>query len=170
VSKVKDQVSAFNFLNKIKDKAKTKATESAYKNAKIWSSGTGKGESHVAYINNWLMVSNSRQSIEKSIDAANGAASFKQKNGDSFFASDSLSVTNQVAAGYVDFGRLVPALKAADTGTTKLTAEQLQQLSDLKSVTGSMGIDNRESPEYFPCQYGDGQQRSKFEGSVDGDH
>jgi Protein of unknown function (DUF3352) len=143
VSKVKDQVSAFNFLNKIKDKAKTKATESAYKNAKIWSSGTGKGESHVAYINNWLMVSNSRQSIEKSIDAANGAASFKQKNGDSFFASDSLSVTNQVAAGYVDFGRLVPALKAADTGTTKLTAEQLQQLSDLKSVTGSMGIDDK---------------------------
>jgi hypothetical protein len=142
VSKIKDQIGAFNFLNKIKDKAKTKATESAYKGAKVWSSGTGKDESHVAYINNWLMVSNSRQSIEKSIDAANGAASFKQKNGDSFFASDSLSVTNQVAAGYVDFARLVPALNAADT-SKKLTAEQLQQLADLKSFTGSMGIDDK---------------------------
>jgi Protein of unknown function (DUF3352) len=143
VSKVKDQIGAYNFLNKVKDKAKTQAKESDYKGAKIWSSGTGKEESHLAYINNWLMVSNSRQSIEKSIDASNGAASFKQKNGDSFFSSDSLSVSNQVVAGYVDFARLVPALNASDTNKTKLTAEQLQQLSDIKSFAGSMGIDDK---------------------------
>lgn len=143
VSKVKDQIGAYNFLNKVKDKSKTAAKESAYKGAKIWSTGTGKSESHLAYINNWLMVSNSRQSIEKSIDAAGGAASFKQKNGDSFFASDSLAVTNQVAAGYVDFARLVPAINAASTSTTKLTAEQLKQLTDIKSFAGSMGIDDK---------------------------
>lgn len=142
VSKVKDQIGAFNFLNKIKDKTQNKATESAYKGAKVWSAGSGQEESHVAYLNNWLMVSNSRQSIEKSIDGANGAVSFKQKNGDRFFASDSLSVKNQVAAGYVDVARLVPALNEANT-SKKLTAEQLQQLANLKSFTASMGIDDQ---------------------------
>jgi Protein of unknown function (DUF3352) len=144
VSKVKDQIGAFNFLNKIKDKATTKATESEYKGAKIWTSkGTGSDESHLAYINNWLMVSNSRKSIEKSIDAANGGASFQKKNGDSFFAANSLSVTNQVAAGYVDFARLVPMINSASTSSSKLTAAQLEQLKDIKSFTGSMGIDDK---------------------------
>jgi hypothetical protein len=144
VSKVKDQIGAYNFLKKVSSKSKTAVKESTYKGAKVWSEGTGKDESHLAYINNWLMFSDSRQSLEKSIDAAtSGAASFKQKNGDSFFASDSLAVTNQVAAGYVDFARLVPAINASSTSTTKLTAEQLKQLTDIKSFAGSMGIDDK---------------------------
>jgi hypothetical protein len=138
VSKVKDQIGAYNFLNKIK--GKTSATsESEYKGAKVWTTGTGDDTSHAAYFNNWLVVSNHKKTLEKSIDAIQGGDSFKRKNGDSFFANDSLALPNQVAAIHIDFPRLV----TATAGQGQVTQKQLQQLDDLKSITGNIGIDTQ---------------------------
>jgi Protein of unknown function (DUF3352) len=143
VSKVKDPIAAYNFLKKVNGQG-TPPKESEYKGAKIWSSGTGDSESHVAYVNNsWLLVSSNKKALEKSIDTLNGAPSFSTKNGNGFFGSDSLGLPNQIASVYVDFARLIPAVNATATGSNKLTEAQLKQLADIKSIAASAGVDDK---------------------------
>ena len=139
VSKVKDKISAFNFLNKLKTKSKTPATESDYKGAKIWSV-SGKDPFHVAYSDDWLVGSADRATVEKSIDTLKGAASFSQKNGNQFFASGSLNLPNPIASVYIDFSRLAASVNKANS---KLDKNQLAKLLPAETLVAGMGIDDQ---------------------------
>ncbi len=137
VSKVKDKLSAFNFLNKLK--SKNPATESEYKGAKIWSA-TGKDPFHVAYSDDWLVGSADRATVEKSIDTLKGAASFSQKNGNQFFASGRLNLPNPIASVYIDFPRMAAAV---NKGNNKLDSTQITKLVKAQSFVAGMGIDDQ---------------------------
>jgi Protein of unknown function (DUF3352) len=139
VSKVKDKLSAFNFLNKLKGKSKDPTTESNYKGAKIWSV-SGKDPFHVAYSDDWLVGSADRTTVEKSIDTLKGAASFSQKNGNQFFASGRLNLPNSIASVYVDFPRMAAAI---NTGNNKLDSNQITKLVRAQSFVAGMGIDDQ---------------------------
>jgi Protein of unknown function (DUF3352) len=139
VSKVKDKLSAFNFLNKLKSKSKDSAIESDYKGAKIWSV-SGKDPFHVAYSGDWLVGSADRSTVEKSIDTLQGAASFSQKNGNQFFASGRLNLPNPIASVYVDFPRMAMAVSK---GNNKLDGTQINKLVKAQSFVAGMGIDDQ---------------------------
>jgi hypothetical protein len=139
VSKVKDKLSAFNFLNKLKSKNKKPTTESDYKGAKIWSV-SGDDPFHVAYSNDWLVGSADRVAVEKSIDTLNGAPSFSQKNGNQFFASGRLNLPNPIASIYIDFPRMAAAV-AKDH--SKLNSNQIAKLVKAQSFVAGMGIDDQ---------------------------
>jgi hypothetical protein len=138
VSKVKDKLSAFNFLNKLKGKSKEPATETNYKGAKIWSV-SGKDPFHVAYSDDWLVGSADRATVEKSIDTLKGAASFSQKNGNQFFASGRLNLPNPIASVYIDFPRMAAAVNKG----SKLDSNQITKLVKAKSLVAGMGIDDQ---------------------------
>jgi Protein of unknown function (DUF3352) len=139
VSKVKDKLSAFNFLNKLKSKSKDSAIESDYKGAKIWSV-SGKDPFHVAYSGDWLVGSADRSTVEKSIDTLQGAASFSQKNGNQFFASGRLNLPNPIASVYVDFPRMAMAVSK---GNNKLDGTKINKLVKAQSFVAGMGIDDQ---------------------------
>jgi hypothetical protein len=139
VSKVKDKISAFNFLNKLKGKSKTPATETDYKGAKIWSV-SGKEPYHVASLDDWLVGSSDRSAVEKSIDTIKGAASFSQKNGNQFFASGKLNIPNPISSIYIDFPRMA---KAVANSSNKFDASQLAQFSQVQTFVAGTGIDDQ---------------------------
>jgi Protein of unknown function (DUF3352) len=138
VSKVKDKLSAFNFLNKLKGKSKEPTIETDYKGAKIWSV-SGKDPFHVAYSDDWLVGSADRATVEKSIDTLKGAASFSQKNGNQFFASGRLNLPNPIASVYIDFPRMAAAVNKG----SKLDSNQITKLVKAKSLVAGMGIDDQ---------------------------
>jgi Protein of unknown function (DUF3352) len=138
VSKVKDKLSAFNFLNKLKGKSKEPTAETNYKGAKIWSV-SGKDPFHVAYSDDWLVGSADRATVEKSIDTLKGAASFSQKNGNQFFASGRLNLPNPIASVYIDFPRMAAAVNKG----SKLDSNQITKLVKAKSLVAGMGIDDQ---------------------------
>jgi Protein of unknown function (DUF3352) len=139
VSKVKDKLSAFNFLNKLKGKSKEPTTESDYKGAKIWSV-SGKDPFHVASSGDWLMGSVDRATVEKSIDTLQGAASFSKKNGNQFFASGRLNLPNPIASVYIDFPRMAAAV---NKGSNKLNSNQITKIVKAQSFVAGMGIDDQ---------------------------
>ncbi len=139
VSKVKDKLSAFNFLNKLKGKSKEPTTESDYKGAKIWSV-SGKDPFHVASSGDWLMGSADRSTVEKSIDTLQGAPSFSQKNGNQFFASGRLNLPNPIASVYIDFPRMAAAV---NKGNNKLDSNQITKIVKAQSFVAGMGIDDQ---------------------------
>ncbi len=141
VSKVKDKVSALNFLNKMKSNAKTPLKELDYKGTKIFASGEGKKATFTTSLNDWVLVASDRQTVEKSIDTVNGAPSFSKKNGNQFFASSSLSIPNQVASFYVDYPQLTKEM--SKTRGNGLSAASLNQLNQVKSMAGGVGIDDQ---------------------------
>jgi hypothetical protein len=139
VSKVKDKLSAFNFLNKLKGKSKEPTAETDYKGAKIWSV-SGKDPFHVAYSDDWLVGSADRATVEKSIDTLKGAASFSQKNGNQFFASGRLNLPNSIASVYIDFPRMAAAVNKSNN---KLDSNQIAKLVRAQSLVAGMGIDDQ---------------------------
>jgi Protein of unknown function (DUF3352) len=140
VSKVKDKISAYNFLTKFKDKGKTPAKETEYKSAKIWAVNTGKEEFYTAYLDDWLVGGSDLSAVQQSIDTIKGSPSFSKKNGNQFFASGKLNLTNPIASLYIDFPSLVAMAK---TSSSKLTASQYTQLENIQSFTSGAGIDDK---------------------------
>jgi hypothetical protein len=139
VSKVKNTFSAFQFLNKIKNKSKEPTIESNYKGAKVWSV-SGQNPFHVASLDDWLVGSSDRATVEKSIDTLKGAASFGAKNGNQFFASGRLNLPSPIASVYVDFPRMSTAV---NKDNNKLNANQLTKVLKIKSFVGGIGIDDQ---------------------------
>jgi hypothetical protein len=140
VSKVKDKLSAYNFLTKFKDKGKTPAKETEYKGAKIWAVNTGKEEFYTAYLDDWLVGASDLSAVQQSIDTIKGSPSFSKKNGNQFFASGKLNLTNPIASLYIDFPGLVAMAKAS---SSQLTASQYAQLENIQSFTSGAGIDDK---------------------------
>jgi Protein of unknown function (DUF3352) len=136
VSRVKNQVSAFNFMNKLKGKSKDPATETEYKGAKVFSV-SGKTPFHVAYLDDWLVSADDLSTVQKSIDTLKGAPSFSQKNGNQFFASGRLNLPNPIASVYIDFPRMGKALATSDT---KIDTTQFNKL---QSFVAGMGLDDQ---------------------------
>jgi Protein of unknown function (DUF3352) len=138
VSKVKNQISAFNFMNKLKGKSKNPAIETTYKEAKVWSV-SGKDPYHVAYFNDWLVGAGDRATVEKSIDTLKGAPSFSKKNGNQFFASGKLNLPNPIASVYVDFPRMASAVNSGN----KLDPNQIAEFKKIQSFVSGLGIDDQ---------------------------
>jgi Protein of unknown function (DUF3352) len=140
VSKVKDKISALSFLNRMKAKAKTPLKELDYKGTKILESGDQK-TTYTTSLNDWVIMAGDRATIEKSIDTVNGATSFSKKNGNQFFASSSLSVPNPVASFYVDYAQLLQEI--GKSGGNKVNIATFNQLNQVKSMAGGVGIDDQ---------------------------
>lgn len=143
VLEVKDKAGAEKFLTeKVKTKAGGKEKQSEYKGVKITQYGEGAKASSVATLGNYLIVSPSEQtsekSVQKAIDTFKGEASLS-----SSATADDLKLKNTVAQIYIpDFGTSIVELAALNPNAETIPPESLEQLKKIKSLNLGFGIDD----------------------------
>ncbi|MBS3027836.1 MAG: DUF3352 domain-containing protein [Dolichospermum sp. DET50] len=141
---IKDKIAALKFANKLKDKKNVKIQESDYKGQKIIES-PGKGQpTYVTVLNNdHLLLTSSKQSVEKAIDTYKGEPSFATKEGANEILGKGVDVKNSLAQIYVpDYANMVQQLTAFNPQSQKLPPQTLAQIKQVKSMTAGVGIDD----------------------------
>ncbi|HEY9906566.1 MAG TPA: DUF3352 domain-containing protein [Thermosynechococcaceae cyanobacterium] len=139
---IRDKGNALAFAGKLNSQAKTKATESDYKGVKITDFAGEKSSTYTAMVKDFLVVSPEKQTVEKAIDTAQGQPSLASKpDADNLF-NRSAEVQNPIARFYVlDYARAVQEMTAKNSAATPLPSGALEQLKQVKSVVGGLGID-----------------------------
>ncbi len=138
VIEVKDKDSANKFLEKVRKKSGGKAQQKEYKGVQVTEepSSSGKPTLH-ALVDNFLVVSPQKASLEKAIDTYKGEASIAGS-----LTAENLGLKNPVMQFYMpDFPEAVQQLAALNTGAAEIPQTTLDQLKLIKSVTIGIGID-----------------------------
>ncbi|MDB9307174.1 DUF3352 domain-containing protein [Aphanizomenon sp. CS-733/32] len=141
---IKDQLAALKFANKLKDQKNVKIQESDYKGQKIIES-TGQGQpTYVTVVNNdYLLLTSSKQAVEKAIDTYKGEPSFVTKEGANDLLSKGVDVKNSLAQIYVpDYANMIQQLTAFNPQSKQLPPQTLAQIKQVKSLTAGVGIDD----------------------------
>jgi len=143
VFEVKDKAGAEKFLaEKVKTKAGGKEKQSEYKGVKITQYGEGESASSTATVGDYLIVSpsekSSEKSVQKAIDTFKGEASLA-----SSATANPLNLKNTVAQVYIpNFGESIVELSALNPNAETIPPESLEQLKKVKSVNLGFGIDD----------------------------
>ena len=140
---IKDKVSALSFANKLKSDPKTKTVETDYKGVKITEavSESGKSPSYTAVLKDaYLVMASNRNAIEHSIETAQGGASFATKPESAALLSQTKTGESVLARFYLpDYASSVQAMGRS---STKMSAKTLEQLKQVKSIAGTMSVDD----------------------------
>jgi hypothetical protein len=159
---IKDKVSALNFANKEKSRAKVKSQESDYKGVTITDSPGEKGSTYTAVLKDYLVMSTEKQTVEKAIDTNKGEPSLAAKPGASDAFARGVNLENPIARFYVlDYAGAVQQL-AASNPAAALSPSSLEQLKQIKSIVAGIGVDNmglrlkavaNTDPQFKPVEY-----------------
>jgi Protein of unknown function (DUF3352) len=139
VVEIKDKDSANKFLEKARTKSGSKAQQKEYKGIQVTeeSSTSGKPASLYAFVDNFLIMSPQKASLEKAIDTYKGEASVA-----SSLTAENLELKNPIMQFYMpDFPEAVQQLTALNPGAAEIPQSSLDQLKLIKSVTIGIGVD-----------------------------
>nr|WP_180381215.1 DUF3352 domain-containing protein [Fischerella sp. NIES-3754] len=139
---IKDKINALNFANKLKGQKDVITKEIDYKGLKITET-SGKGQpTYTAVLNNHVVFSPAKQTVEQAIDTFQGQPSFASKEGTNSILSKNV-VENTVAQIYVpDYAGMVQQLINLNPQVQQLPPQTLAQLKQLKSMVMGVGIDD----------------------------
>lgn len=143
VVSVKNQISAWNFANKLKSQQGAKIQESEYKGVKISeiTEPSGKGYS-VALLDDQLVMAPFRKSVELAIDTFKGEPSLASQQSATKFLAESAGVKNPIATVYIpDYPEAMEQLKANLPPDVKLPSTMISQFKQVKSMVAGIGID-----------------------------
>jgi len=105
---IKDKFSAFNFANKLKSQSGEKIKESDYKGVKILEETGTTEKTYTAILNDHLVVSPPRKSVELAIDTFKGEPSFANKTEAKAMFDKGVGMPNSIAQIYIpDYGNLL---------------------------------------------------------------
>jgi hypothetical protein len=139
VIEVKDKDSATRFLEKAKTKNGGKSQQKEYKGIQVTeqtSNASGQLSSY-AFVDNFLVVSPQKASLEKAIDTYKGEASVAGT-----LASENLELKNPLIQFYMpDFPEAIQQLTALNPELARTPQASLEQLKLIKSVTVGVGVD-----------------------------
>ncbi|MBW4619553.1 MAG: DUF3352 domain-containing protein [Cyanosarcina radialis HA8281-LM2] len=140
---IKDKLKALDLSNKLKGCKGVTAKESDYKGLKI-TEIAGKGSpSFSAVLDNHVVFSDNRKSVELSIDTYKGDPSLASNSEATNALAKSLDLQNPVAALYIpDYGNLIEQTLAANPNSTAFPPELKSTLKGVKSIAMGIGIDN----------------------------
>jgi Protein of unknown function (DUF3352) len=144
VVKIKDKISAFNFIKKLKAQKNLKTQETDYKGLKITQSSQGAGEpTYSTVINNdYVAIAPTKQAIEKAIDTVKGEPSFASKQGANSLLAKGIDLKNTLAQVYLpDYGTVVEQLIKNSPDAAQIPPEALAQLKQVRSVIAGIGVD-----------------------------
>jgi hypothetical protein len=137
---VKDKLKALAFSDKLKALEKTPTKEIDYKGTKIIVTSSKKEDTYTAVLDDKLLVTNRKATIESAIDTSQGAASLNDQYRDEWFKPGALELERPVAAFYIpNYGGLVSQALGPHTAMNPAMLEQLQKI---KSFGGGIAIDN----------------------------
>jgi hypothetical protein len=140
---IKDKIKALDFANKQSKKADQKSVESDYQGIKITEvTDKNNGKYSWANFDNYIVVSDNKQTIEKAIDSYKGKPSLAQKTDASEIFSDKLTLKNSLAQIYItDYSSLIGYVNAA--GGTQLPPATLQQLQQVGAMVMGVGVEDQ---------------------------
>jgi hypothetical protein len=138
VVEVKDKDSANKFLEKARTKSGRKAQQKEYKGVQVTEEPSTTGSpSLYAFVDNFLIMSPQKASLEKAIDTYKGEASVA-----SSLTAENLELKNPIMQFYMpDFPEAVQQLTALNPGAAEIPQASLDQLKLIKSVTIGIGVD-----------------------------
>lgn len=140
---IKDKISAFNFANKLKSQSGEKIKESDYKGVKILEETGNTEKTYTAILNDHLVVSQQRRSVELAIDTFKGEPSLANKAEAKAMLAKGVDLPNSIAQIYIpDYGNFFQQYMATQPQFSQLPPESLQQLKQLKSFVMGVGIDS----------------------------
>ncbi|HBK98094.1 MAG TPA: hypothetical protein DD001_12645 [Microcoleaceae bacterium UBA10368] len=143
VVSVKNQISAWNFANKLKSQQGAKIQESEYKGVKISeiAEPSGKGYS-VALLDDQLAIAPLKKSVELAIDTFKGQPSLATQQNATKFLAESAGVQNPIATVYIaDYPAAMEQLQANLQPDVKLPSTMISQFKQVKSMVAGIGID-----------------------------
>ena len=140
---VKDKLAALNFLNKIKSQKDVKIRQIDYKGEKITETITGKNQpSYSTILNDRVLLSLNKQSVEQGIDTYKGEASFASKPEVDKLFNQNINLQNTLVQMYVpDYAATVKHLLVTNP-SSQIPPQSLEQLKQVKSMVGGIGIDD----------------------------
>lgn len=140
---IKDKISAISFATKLKKSAGGENQESSYKGVKIWECSSKNKHHFIALLNEHLVISPEKKSLEAAIDTFKGEPSFADKIGAKLMLEKGIDLPNEIAEIYVPESQNAIAEVLDKYGAiSQLTPTSMQQLKNMKSVVMGVGIDN----------------------------
>ncbi len=138
VVEIKNKDSANKFLEKTRTKSGRKAQQKEYKGIQVTEESNNAGKPTLyAFVDNFLVVSSQKSSMEKAIDTYKGEASVA-----SSLTAENLGLKNPIMQFYMpDFPEAVQQLTALNPGAAEIPQASLDQLKLIKSVTIGVGVD-----------------------------
>lgn len=140
---IKDKISAISFATKLKKSSDGEKRESNYKGVKIWECASKNQHHYIALLNEHLVISPQKKSLEAAIDTFKGEPSFADKLGAKLMLEKGIDLPNEIAEVYVPESQNAISEVLDKYGSiTQLIPTSMQQLKDMKSVVMGVGIDN----------------------------
>lgn len=140
---IKDKISALSFATKLKKSSGGEKRESNYKGVKIWESASKNQNTYIALLNEHLVISQQKKSLEAAIDTFKGEPSFADKVGAKLMLENGIDLPNEIAEVYVPESQNAIAEVVNKYGSiSQLTPASMQELKNMRSVVMGVGIDN----------------------------
>lgn len=140
---IKDKISAISFATKLKKSAGGDNQDINYKGVKIWECSSNNEHHFIALLNEHLVISPEKKSLEAAIDTFKGEPSFADKVGAKLMLEKGIDLPNEIAEIYVPESQNAIAEVLDKYGAIgQLTPASIQQLKNMKSVVMGVGIDN----------------------------
>lgn len=140
VIEVKDRDSANKFLEKARTKSGRKVQQKEHKGIQVTEeigNTPNQASSFYAFVDNFLVVSPQRASLEKAIDTYKGEASVA-----SSLTTENLELKNPIVQFYMpNFPEAVQQLAALNPDAAQIPQASLDQLKLIKSVAVGIGVD-----------------------------
>ncbi|MBE9228357.1 DUF3352 domain-containing protein [Phormidium sp. LEGE 05292] len=140
---IKDKISAISFATKLKKSSGGDNQDINYKGVKIWECSSNNEHHFIALLNEHLVISPQKKSLEAAIDTFKGEPSFADKVGAKLMLEKGIDLPNEIAEIYVPESQNAIAEVLDKYGAIgQLTPASIQQLKNMKSVVMGVGIDN----------------------------
>ena len=144
---IKDKMRALNFANKLKGQPGVQTKEIDYKGVKISETtqpNQPNGKTYSAVLDDRLVLSPEKTTIEQAIDTYKGAASFASQAGAKQLLSEGVDVENPIAQVYwPNYGASLKQIIASSPNANQVPAESLKQLEQVESLAMGLGVDDQ---------------------------
>ena len=142
---VKNKLKLWEFVNKLKSRPRQKTQEAQYQGITILETITQTHKQYtVAVLENSLIFSDSRKTVEASIDTVKGKPSYSEKLGVQEILSQSLSVKNPLAQVYIpDYGVVLQQIIKTASPDFPISPTILKQLEQIKGIVIGLGVEEQ---------------------------
>ena len=138
---VKNKLQLWKFANKVKEDAELVKTK--YKGVEISETNSSTDEQYsFAMVDNKVLFSNQRQTLEQAIDTIQGAPSFADKLGSKQILTKGINLKNPLAQLYIsDYSKSIKDLLELYPDNRDISARALDTLNQVESLVVGVGIE-----------------------------
>lgn len=142
---IKDKLKAKSFSDKLKNVKNTRTQSFDYQGIAIEEITTeNNNKLNLATLDNYLLLSPQRKTIEIAINAFKGNSSLANQESAKEIFSEKLNLKNSVAQVYInDYAQIIQQAAANSSSDTSISPQTLKQLKQIKSVVIGVGVEDQ---------------------------